>query len=461
MPFGHAQIFMQLQDFDKGDEDWYGQWLDMWQVINERIIKFEFSDHVKKIDQLKLTLRNDDYEMLENPVFVKGQKILATWGWPGQTKVPRRMIVHKVKGGNPLTVTMHDTSRLLDKQKKSRTWEGVTHSEVVREIAGEYGYLGPYLHVEETDHRSDVVQNYKTDARFVARLARKNGFEFYVDASGMHWHKRKLGGNPVKSYIYRTDPVRGDIIEEPSVDVNLARVTARVKVVARDPYTKQLWEVFGGPDDTEVDALGFEDVAGNPEDPDQGLRASRLARVDVRYAGILTEQEAQLEADARYREVVNKRFKMSLSVIGDGRIGAKVLVDVYGVAPSYDGLFYVKECVDEIEGGHFVQRLKLEKNSLRKVPASKRRRKGKKEKTNPDAGVLRIEEQTIRVVLRSVRKFTTDPDGEPVLANYFVDEGGTRIGDVDYETSAFFDPEKDFGLFADQGAQSVPPDEGQ
>jgi phage protein D len=461
MPFGHAHIFMQLIDYDNGDDTWYGQWLDMWQVINERIIRFEFSDHVRKVDQLKLTLRNDDFALLENPVFVAGQKIVVTWGWPGQTKVPRRMIVKKIKGGNPLTVIMHDTSRLLDKSKKSKTWEGVTHSEVVREIGGAYGYTGQYLHIEETKQRGDVVQNYKSDARFVARLAKKNGFDFYIDASGMHWHTRSLDGNSVKTYIYRSDPVVGDIIEEPRVEANLTRGLARVKVVARDPYTKALWEVYGGPDDTELDTIGLEDVSGNPDDPDQGLRASRLARDDVRYAGKLTEQEAKLEADARYREVMDKKFKMSLTVIGNGRVGAKTLVDVYGVSDSYDGLFFIKECLDVIEGGKFTQQLKLLKNNMRKVPTTKKRRRGRKEKTNPNAGVIRLEEQVVSIKLRSVRRFTTDPDGEPVLANYWVDDTGEKVGRVDYETSAFFEPGKDLGLYAAGGAQSVSPDAGQ
>lgn len=460
MPFGHAHIFFQLLDFDKGDENWYGTWLDMWQIVNERLIDFEFSDHVRKVDQLKMTFRNDDFALMENPIFVAGQKILVTWGWPGQTTIPRRMIVKKIKGGNPLTVILHDRSRLLDKEKKSRTWEGMTNSEIVREVAGEHGYTGPYLHVDETKLRGDVVQNYLTDVRLLKRLANKNGFDFYVDASGLHWHKRKLDGSTVKTYIYRTDPVRGDILEEPKFDVNLTRGVSKIKVVARDPYTKELWEVYGGPDDTEIDTIGMEDVTGNPDDPDQGLRASRLARVDVRYAGILTHEEAKLEADARYRKIINKRFKMSLNVVGDGRVGAKILVDVYGISESYDGLFFVRECISKISGGAFTQQLKLSKNQMRKVPATKKRRKGKKEKTNPDAGVVRLEDTDIKVVLRPVRRLTTDTRGEIVIANYFVDSKGSRVGEIGYETSPYVE-QADAGLYAGLGAQSVPPDAGQ
>ena len=180
MPYGHAQVIMQLVDFDEGDDTWYGTWLDMWQYISERLMSFSFSDHERKKDQLKLTFRNDDREMLENPAFVKGQKIAVSWGWPGQLSPVRRMIVVKVKGGNPLMVIMHDMTALMDKVKESKSWSGMTHSQIVLEIAGKHGYYGQYLHVEPTNYVVDVTQRRMTDARFMNYLARKNGFLFYL-----------------------------------------------------------------------------------------------------------------------------------------------------------------------------------------------------------------------------------------------------------------------------------------
>jgi hypothetical protein len=460
MPFGGAQVIIQMVDFDEGDDTWYGTWLDMWEAINERMISFQFSDHERKKDELKLRFRNDDFAMLENPVFTKGQKLLVTWGWPGQMAVPRRVVVVKVKGGNPLEVTAHDTSTLLDKEKKSRDWENATASEVVREIAGEYGYHGQFLHVEETTDRTDICQDYRTDARFLARLARDYGFEFYIDQSGLHWHKRKLEADPVRTFIYRTDPDRGDIIDEPRFDVNLSKGVSKIKVVARDPRTKELWEVYGGPDDTEVVSLGLEDEAGDPDQSvaEQGLRASRVARLDVRNVGVMTKEQAQANADARYREVVKGKYKMSLNVIGDARVGAKALIDVYGIAESWDGLHYVKECISRVEGGKFTQSLKCEKDQLRKVQASKKKGRGSKEKTNAQTASGEVKEEV--GALRRKRVLTTDAEGKVILANYWVDETGTTVGDVDYETSAFFDQETDLEIVAVEGAQSVQPDAG-
>jgi len=457
MPFGHATVIISLVDAESDDLDLLSE--EMEKAITERLIRFSFSDHFRKKDQLKLTFRNDDFELLENPIFAKGQKIAVTWGWPGQTAPPRRMVVHKVKGGDPLEVEALDTTQLMDKEKMSRDWENVTDSEVVREIAGEHGYYGQFLHIEETTDRHDISQRYQTNARFLNMLARRNGYEFYVDASGMHWHDRKLSEEPVRTLIYRADPARGDILEPPQFDVDLSKGVSRIKVVARDPRTKELWEVYGGPNDTEIETLGLEDEMGDPEDADQGLRANRLSRVDVRNMGILTESEAKTIADAMYREAVKGKYKMNLSVIGDARIGAKVLIDVYNIAPSWDGLYYVRECESVIEGGAFRQELKLEKSMLRKLPVSKKRKKGTKEKDNPVEATGEKKEEVGS--LRRKRILTTDPGGNVVLANYWVDETGTAVGDVDYETSAYIDQEADLDYLATIGAQSIEPDAGQ
>ena len=119
MPFGHATVILDLIDAESGDYDLVRA--DMIKAINERMLAFIFSDHHRKKDQLKIVLRNDDFALLENPIFTKGQKIAVTWGWPGQTAITRRVVVTKVKGGDPITVTALDPSQMIDKEKLSRT----------------------------------------------------------------------------------------------------------------------------------------------------------------------------------------------------------------------------------------------------------------------------------------------------------------------------------------------------
>lgn len=460
MPNGSAQVLMQLIDADVDDVSFADLYNGIDEILRTRMISFEFSDHERKKDQLVLRLRNDDFSLFENPYFAKGQKFAVTWGWPGAMKNPRRMIVDKIKGAENLDVVMLDTVQLFDREKVSRDWDNVTDSEVVRELAHGHGYRGQYLHMDETTARRDVVQRYITDARFIARLARRNGFEFWVDASGLHWHKRRTIGEAVKTYIYRVDPAGGEIIGKPKFDVNLTKAVSKVKVIARDPITKQIWEKYGGPDDTEIDSIGTDDEMGNPDDSTQGIRANRLSRVDVRHAGTLTEQETQDEADARYRETVKGRYKMSFQAIGDGTVGAKILIAMYGVSDSWDGLYYVKECIDTIVGGNFTQKIITEKDALGKVWA-KVRGFGKKQKRNPNQQ-KKTDDDTPHydfTAMKTVRTFTSGPDGSPAVVSMWVTDHGEILEQYDF--AGIDATEADVGLFAIAGAQSIAPDSGR
>ncbi len=429
MPFGGAQVVIQLVDFDDGDDNYYGDYLKMVEFLQTRLISFKVNDRDRGKDRLTLTLRNDDFAMIDSPVFAKGQKLLTTWGWPGRMVPPRRFIVQKVKGSNPVTVMAHCRLSLLDKEKKSRFMENVTDSEFVRIVAEEYGYTGNFQAIEDTGARHDVTQSNMTDARMVHRLARKNGFVFYEDASGLHWHTKNVMVEPVRWYIYRQDQGKGDILGEPRFDFNMTRGISKVKVLFRDPRTKEYGEVFGGPDHTEIDALGEETEMGNADDPDQGRRADRMTRIDTRYGGSKTREEAQVEADARYKETASKRYKMQVLVIGDERIGAKMVVGFVGMSDVLDGLYYIRECETDINGGKFVQRLKCHKNAVNKLKTAKVAKRGSKEKPNP--AITQLDESVIEVggfTLKPVITLTTDTAGNIIPAYTYASQAGGEWG---------------------------------
>lgn len=391
MQLGTAQILVELIDNDDGDLGFISeQGAQLWEYLQERLISFKYFDRVKGKDRAEMTFRNEDYEMLDNPVFAKGQKLLMSWGWIGHMTTPRRVVVQKIKGRSEVVVTCHCMLSLLDKEKVSRFLDNATDSEFVRWVAEEYGYTGNFLHIDETKVRRDISQNYTTDARFLNRLARRNRFDFYIDSTGLHWHKRKTKATPTKTFIYKTDPVAGGIIEPPQFDVNLTKAIAKVKVVARDPRTKREVVAYGGPNDTEIDSLGFEEEMGDPDDTNQGRRAGRMARVDVRSGGLMTQEEAQAEADARYLETAKKKYKMTMTIDGDPLLGAKHLIDLWGTADIMDGFYFLTEVVHTVEAGTFTQELKGKKDAVNKVPT--RKKIARKKRTNT---AIRLEDTTI------------------------------------------------------------------
>jgi len=429
MPYGSAQVIIQLIDFDEGDDTYYGDYLQMVEYLQTRMLSMKVIDRDRGKDRLELLFRNDDFQMIDSPVFAKGQKLLVTWGWPGDMVTPRRFIVQSVRGGDKVTVSAHCRLSLMDRAKVSRFAENVTHSEFVRMVVEEYGYTGTYQWIEETSVRTDVTQSHVTDARMLNRLARKNGFVFYEDATGIHWHARNLKTEPVRWFIYRQDEGRGDILAPPSFDINMTRGISRVKVTYRDPKTKEWGEALGGPDDTEIDSLGEETEMGNPDDSGQGRRAGRMTREDVRYGGVMTREEAQTEANARYYETANGRYKMAVPIIGDSRVGAKLLVGFAGISETLDGLYYINEAEHTIAGGKWTIGLKCRKDAINRVKTSKVVRKGNKEAKNP--AVVPSEDDTMvkeKQTLAKTVTLTTDPAGNVVPAYTFVDTTGAYSG---------------------------------
>lgn len=417
MPFGGPIIALSLLDPDSGDDrDQNVESEEMLAYIVSRIVAFEYSDHSRKKDQCKMTFENSDYRLFDRTVFAKGQKLLGTWGWPGRTAPPRRMIVQSVKGGEQMVVTCHCTLSLMDKKKRARFAPGVTRSEWVRAIADEYRYTGQLAHIEVTNVRYDITQPaWCTDAKMVSWLAQREGFEFYIDATGFHWHRRATDSAPVHDYIYRRDPGVGEIISPPSFEANLTKGITRVKVVGRDPLRKTFVDQSAGLKDEQDVSLGHEDEMFDPEDDEPGLRGNRIGEEQWLPVGLTTDEDALARASGMYRETAQGRYKMKMEVIGDPRVGAKNIIGLWGdVSDTMSGLYYVAEAVHKIKAGAYTMELSCEKDALHEVKAAKKRPPRTRTNQTKKKG------DDLDIMLTTI----TLPSGEIVPAFLWTEDGG-------------------------------------
>jgi phage protein D len=432
MPFASPRVIIEYADPDKGDEKWDRVNSLVAELVKNDLLSFEFNDHERKIDECKLTIRNTDGALFDNPVFVRGQKFVVAWGWPGRLSPPRRMVVRKVTGGDPLLVILHDTTALLDRKKAGRKKFDAPDSEFVREVAEEYGYSGALLHLEETPDRHDIVQpQTMTDARFLGALARRNGFIFYIDDTGLHWHSRRWDEPPARTWFYKTDPGQGSIIGEPEFEADLSQGVSSVRVLAIDPLTKEAVDETVGPSDAEDTSLGDEIEDGDPRSGEPGKRAGRVMREDVRHLGFKTRAEALAEARARYRETAQNRYKLKLSIIGDAQFGAKQLFELWGRSATVDGLWYAKEVTHKIEPGTFTTDIEARKDALREVNATKKAEaltRGNKTANQTAPATLRAKQRGLQMqALRRASTLRIGPDGEPRPTWFYVDDGSQLV----------------------------------
>lgn len=310
--------------------------------LTDRIESFIFVDREGGMDKLSLTVHNDKLENFDDPLFEYGAKIRVSWGTGTSTAPLRDMVIRKVTGGRKLTVeAVTRSGALLDTQKKRRRFENVRRSDVITRIAQENGFANP--DVEETPEVFEsIAQGNLTDGQFMRKLGHLEGFEFYIDFDGLHWHRRRVDQSPIREYIYFTDPDGGDIIDF-NVENDVTRRPGKVTVKSRDPLTKE----------------DIEAVASNTEDPDRDVLAGYAGTVDGEEGTLIvkkevvhettiasnveTQEDAEREAKGRYRRAQQGAVKMTLTILGDAGLVAKSVIKITGMGKRLSGKYYVKE----------------------------------------------------------------------------------------------------------------------
>ena len=132
-------------------------------------------------------------------------------------------------GGSSVEVRGADTAIVMDRATQSVVWSNVKDSDAVQTILGNYGYTPD---VETTaamhlDAKHTLVQR-ESDLSFVRRLARRNGFQFWVtcDDKGVetaHFKRPALGVSAAANLIINLD---GSNVEKFDLDWDVERPTS-------------------------------------------------------------------------------------------------------------------------------------------------------------------------------------------------------------------------------------------
>ena len=326
--------------------------------LGGRLVGFTYEDSEKKADKVTLQLDNFDLHFFDRQELMGGALLEVSWGYPGNMSPPRRVVVKKLKGFTTLNVECLCRSSQMNRQAKTRRWEQVTRSDVVREVAKENGYEGDFADVEDTGEVFDVInQAAETDARFLRRLAVREGFQFYVDLGGLHWHKRRQRAAPSHVFTYYADPYRGDVLDV-NVESNLVKRVGRVAVKGRDPLRKTTLGATGTSENVSRATLGDTVEVVDPETGRTHLE-QRNATASVHPTSAATAGRAGREAAARFRRAERSTIKLTLQVVGDPTVRAKSIVEVRNVSELLSGKYYVTEAKHTIAGSGYACDLKL------------------------------------------------------------------------------------------------------
>jgi phage protein D len=333
--------------------------------LGTRLLSFAFEDCEQKVDKLTLTLDNFDLALFDREALMAGAVLEVSWGYPDAMAPPRRVVVKSMKGFQTLTLEGQALAALMNQQAKTRRWESKSRADVVRDVAKESGYDGAFVDIEDTKEVIDVVnQTAETDARFLKRLAAREGFAFWIDGTGLHFHRRKQDAPPAHVFTWYSDE-RGEVLSI-NVESDLVKRAGSVAVKGRDPMGKTTLDSSSTADTAKRSTLG--DVL-EVVDPKTGTTTllKRNATASVAPTSSSTATAAAREAEARFVKAERETVKLTMQVVGDPSLAAKSIVEVRGVSSLLSGKYYVTDAKHSISSSGYTCDLKLSRDAKGKV----------------------------------------------------------------------------------------------
>ena len=383
------------------------------------LLDFRVEDDERKVDTAKFVIDNGDLRCFAPPLskwLVQGMILGCRWGYPGRLSREWHFELKKVTGFKRLSLELLGRKILAHADTKTRTWEGIRRSDVVAQIADELGYSFSMQDIQKTDEVFDhVVQARMTDAQFLTWLARREGFEFWMDPDGIHWKPRPADKDPVDVYVYHIGGSNARVLSfAPESDVST--IPARVRVRTYDPRTREvIEEVADNETVTDLPTTGGYSPVGYDGDVDDSefvtenqlaLRELPEAIIDVLHDAYgvtlapstsaaptptlleevdletgettttlkggakLTEEvdratqervialpmgsrtEARRIARAAYQEARRQVVKATLTIIGEPEREARQVIGLHVPGvPMFSGKYYVENCVHHRKGG--------------------------------------------------------------------------------------------------------------
>lgn len=338
--------------------------------LSNKVLSLSFTDAERKADKLMLTVDNFDLSNFDDPIWAHGNIIEFSYGYSSDLAPVREAVIRKVTGGTTLTIEAHSKDVIMDRLKRRLSYDNVKRSDVVRQIAIRNGYVGESAIIEDTKEIFPLItQSNLTDAQMLRKLANLEGYEFFVDFDGLHWHRRDVEQAPIRNIEYYYGP-ESEVIGF-TVDNDITRRPGRVRVRSKNPLTKE--KIVATADNetdgirgvlqevTAVSAIVIDEVTGEIERIKKEISGVDPTAYDKEVpSNARTQEEAQTEATWRYRKATQRAVEMTLQIVGDPGILAKSVLSISGFSKRLSGKYYVREVINNLGGGSpYLTTLKL------------------------------------------------------------------------------------------------------
>ena len=247
---------------------------------------------------------------------------------------------HFPEGRPPeITVLAEDRFQDLRMTRRTRTFENVSDSDVVSQIAGDHG-LTPSADLNGPTHKV-VAQVNQSDLAFLRERVRAVGGEVWVDGTTLNAKPRtsRSSGSPLE-LKYGTE------LRSFSVVADLAQQRTSLTVSGWDVAAKQA-----------ISHQATSSVVSSELNGDDGgvniLQSALGERKEaVVHTLPLTSDEARARAESLFQTSA-RRFVVGRGIARpDARFGVGTSVKLTGLGPLFNGKYYMAEVVHLFDGAH-------------------------------------------------------------------------------------------------------------
>lgn len=319
--------------------------------FNLDLVDFKYKRSVRKIDKATITLSNVDLKYANDSRFDREIRLRVRWGYPGGLSSVKDMVVTQVApnlgaGVPQLVMTALDSGQNLA-TVGSRNWGSVQSSDIAHAIARRHSLQTDIVASGDRRNEHRVQTGATTDYEFLARLADRINFDFWVDGQTLHYRPVDTSALPRHRFVYYIDgsstlksfhpTVKKGKLHRRHVGGVSQAGSPSVETPRRAPTERGLGShyVFG------INTPAAR--AGVIENPDNQVAVTPSPEtsptIRARHA---SAAQHQAEMDAAH---------MQIELVGNPTLEIRDVIDIFVIERRYSGLWRIEELEDHY-GSH-------------------------------------------------------------------------------------------------------------
>jgi phage protein D len=247
-----------------------------------------------------------------------------------------------------------DRSVVMDREDKLVGWPNKKDSDIAADIFGSYGFSSTVQDTEVAhDEAVSTVIQRETDWQFLNRLAKRNGFECYVQGSMGHFGERERRHPPQALLaVHFGDETNVDRL---ALEVN-ALTPANVEMYMLERATKLV--ATATVESSDEPQLGTEGA-----EPGPGVEEGLVAMAQTTATGTHEMSGLSRAAFDQQQWFVTGRGEAAANVLG-AVLRPRRPVTIKGIGETFSGVYLVSHVTHAFSDDGYVQRFEVKRNGL-------------------------------------------------------------------------------------------------